>query len=240
MKKIITLLLLCTLTGAKTTVANAAEYNLWVFGTQVTDANKNDILGNRLVRYDPEQKQLTIAGSISSSGVFINNYINGLVIYVASDATISCNNNVIQLYGHTTITGPGKLALVSTISGAVDICCYGYNLTIKDANVSVSAPSKKCITGGSSGKTQLIVDNAKLVTNGNIYNCLGGITLKNAALDMSEGNCIGKSAIEDKNGFNAVDILIVPYKPSNAARADVNGDGTVDSADIVGVIKEMK
>ena len=240
MKKFMILALLCTLMGAWSTSAQAKDYGLWIYGTLVTDANKNDILGNRLVRYDSESNRLTIAGSMSGKDVFILSYIS-MEIYVTQDVTIKATNDVIALYyGNTTITGPGKLTLTTSSSTGQGIFSYSNTLTIKDANVSVFVPSKKCIVGSNNGKEKLIIDNSKLAVTGNVYNYLGGITLKDCVMDTSYGNRIAESAIEDKNGFKADDILILPHKLTNAQRADVNSDGSVDSADIVAVIREMK
>ena len=89
------------------------EYMVWVCGSYVTRENMNDILGNGAASYDPEANVLTIKGNMSYDVGVIINSIENLTIYVAKDAELSCNsnNNVIEIYKDTTITGPGLLKL---------------------------------------------------------------------------------------------------------------------------------
>ena len=64
MKKFVIFTIVCTLMGAWTT-AQAANYDLWVGGTQVTDANKGDVLGDGKVSYDPATLTLTLSNGAS-------------------------------------------------------------------------------------------------------------------------------------------------------------------------------
>ena len=116
-------------------------YNLKVAGTQVTDKNAADILGNGAFAYDADANKLIIKKSYSySSDNLIYNQIEGLTVYTEKDVELRSNNTVIRTYGDTTITGPGYLKLVA--SGGVDngigiLVCAGKDLTIELAQVDV-------------------------------------------------------------------------------------------------------
>lgn len=66
------------------------SYNLWLAGTQVTDANCYDVLGGGEASYDPTSNTLTLYDDISTTTVSaIRNAIPGLNIDVPSDVTLS-------------------------------------------------------------------------------------------------------------------------------------------------------
>ena len=101
------------------------KYALWVGGKQVNDANKDDVLGNRIVSYDPETKTLslkngtTITGKGSATnaetgyGAGIYSEIDGLTIDVEKGGVevIGADDcHGIYLRGKTTIKGEGSLS----------------------------------------------------------------------------------------------------------------------------------
>ena len=180
MKKIIISLLLYTLLGAWNTTVQAKEYNLWIFGKQVTDDNRKDIKNDGSCSYDPILNQLTINKKMSGgTSPFITNSIDDLEIYVAEDAKITCRGNMMELNRNTTITGPGKLTLTTNITAQYGINCFGSILTIKNANLALSVPSQNAIIGSTSEKGQLIIDRSNLEVSGKISGFMGGITLTN-------------------------------------------------------------
>ena len=180
MKKIIISLLLYTLLGAWNTTVQAKEYNLWIFGKQVTDDNRKDIKNDGSCSYDPILNQLTINKKMSGgTSPFITNSIDDLEVYVAEDAKITCRGNMMELNRNTTITGPGKLTLTTNISAQYGINCFGSILTIKNANLALSVPSQNAIIGSTSEKGQLIIDRSNLEVSGKISGFMGGITLTN-------------------------------------------------------------
>ena len=84
MKKLFTLLLMLAAL-LSSTQAWAENYNLYVAGVQVTDANKNNITGSGIsgtVRYDSANKHLIINGGTTISGTrcAIQSSIDGLLI----------------------------------------------------------------------------------------------------------------------------------------------------------------
>ena len=180
MKKIIISLLLYTLLGAWNTTVQAKEYDLWIFGKQVTDDNRKDIKNDGSCSYDPVLNQLTINKKMSGgTSPFITNSIDGLEVYVAEDAKITCRGNMMELNRNTTITGPGKLTLTTNITAQYGINCFGSILTIKNANLALSVPSQNAIIGSTSEKGQLIIDRSNLEVSGKISGFMGGITLTN-------------------------------------------------------------
>ena len=180
MKKIIISLLLYTLLGAWNTTVQAKEYNLWIFGKQVTDDNRKDIKNDGSCSYDPVLNQLTINKKMSGgTSPFITNSIDDLEVYVAEDAKITCRGNMMELNRNTTITGPGKLTLTTNISAQYGINSFGSILTIKNANLALSVPSQNAIIGSTSEKGQLIIDRSNLEVSGKISGFMGGITLTN-------------------------------------------------------------
>ena len=77
--------------------ASAAEYDLWLKGVQVTDDNKDDVLGDGVFQYNNEEKKLCVNGEctsgtahnayeIESPGLtIIKSDIDGLTIEVLGD-----------------------------------------------------------------------------------------------------------------------------------------------------------
>ena len=205
MKKIIISLLLYTLLGAWNTTVQAKEYDLWIFGKQVTDDNRKDIKKDGSCSYDPILNQLTISKKMSGgTSPFIINSIDGLEVYVAEDAKITCRGNMMELNRNTTITGPGKLTLTTNITAQYGINCFGSILTIKNANLALSVPSQNAIIGSTSEKGQLIIDRSNLEVSGKISGFMGGITLTNCEVvepagvryDSSTGSLVDLSGNE--------------------------------------------
>lgn len=96
MKKIFTLLVLMLTAMA----VNAADYNIWVKGIQVTDANKNDVLGDGKVMYDSANKYLEFIGAnITASSTGTTKQARACV-YVSQEVTVLIQGNV-------TMTGSG-------------------------------------------------------------------------------------------------------------------------------------
>ena len=91
-------------------------YNLIVAGTQVTPANRDDILGNGIFAYTPASKTLSVKGSYthnSSNSSVIQTGIEGLTVNVTKNATLSCSQNFVfyQNGGSSTFKGNGSLKM---------------------------------------------------------------------------------------------------------------------------------
>lgn len=145
-KRLTTLVMLLV---AMASGAKADTYKLWVGETQVTDANKGDILGDGTMTYDPATNTMTLDGtSITSHGnedYAICNYaesgpvpgnieVNKLIIEVKSDSQLSTDDQCLYFRAaDITITGPGKLTLKSQYRDA--ICVVVSSLTFSEANI---------------------------------------------------------------------------------------------------------
>ena len=94
--------------------AFAASYDLKVNNIQVTDSNKNNILGdsNQTVTYNPSTKMLTINGNFEASATWaIYSTVPNLTIYTATDAVITAASGGIRCKNGVTFGGPGQLTI---------------------------------------------------------------------------------------------------------------------------------
>ena len=120
--------------------------NLWIGGTEVTNHNCDDILGDGSAIYDEASKTLTLNGiNLDLNGTCIQNGtpwnsgagIDGLTIQVKGNCSLRSTEQALFVYdSHTTITGDGKLTLKSDNEAGVTLQFNSY-LTLLDANVEV-------------------------------------------------------------------------------------------------------
>ena len=241
------------------------KYNLWVGGEQVTDVNKDDVLGNGKVMYAPATKTLSLKSGASihgqgratdaatGYGAGIYSEIDGLTIDVAKGGVevIGADDcHGIYLRGKTTIKGEG------TISGKGYIGVFmGSNsadLTV-DGNVMLQAEGTTSLglggyVRGFAGKiyyyTTLTIKGTSRVFANGVLKSIGDwkdlVLEDNHAITSPTGAVwnADKHAVCDASGNPiAGEWVLITTKTANPA--DVNKDGTVDSADIVAVIKEM-
>ena len=126
------------------------RYRLWVGGTRVTSANKNDILGSGTASYDPATHTLTLNNANIVAGGYDDGISNGLAdlegmsdFKIVSKGTNSIDvmesdGSGMALYGNTTITGSrlGISAYNKGIFADKDV-----TLTFKDADIYIEAAS---------------------------------------------------------------------------------------------------
>ena len=112
-------------------------YGFKVGGKYVTRENKDDILGNGVFYYEPDENRLTVNGKYSCSDFVIENEnAADLTIYVARDSELkSSSNYAIFAHRDTKITGPGKL----TLKGYGGIALQDSNLLIDNARLQIEA-----------------------------------------------------------------------------------------------------
>ena len=96
--------------------ASAATYDLWVAGTQVTDNNRSDILGDGTVSYNSSSNMLTLNNAtINVADHCVKSYMNGLTIrFIGTNSLTATNkNNAVYSYteGVLTLTGTGSVTL---------------------------------------------------------------------------------------------------------------------------------
>lgn len=150
------------------------DLGLYVWHNLVTETNKNDILGDGNVSYDPDNKILTIVGDEGSSYL----YVYG--VYATDDLKIVTSNNV-KIYGSSehdeqgnyyAIYCPGKLEIESEGKLSLDACTYstqyiGKELSAihaKDVVISKGDITIKGSTYGVYASNSFTVDNTNKPT----------------------------------------------------------------------------
>ena len=96
--------------------ASAASYNLWIAGTQVTDNNRSDILGDGTVTYNSSTNMLTFNNAtINVADYCVKNYKDGLTIRFIGTNSLTATNKKVAIYsdteGELTLTGSGSVTL---------------------------------------------------------------------------------------------------------------------------------
>ena len=220
-----------------TLISHIVNYDLEVAGTQVTSVNKDDILGDGAVAYDPDETTLTLTGDIAYGGDYLiqNTGIDGLVISVPQNVTLSMPTNdsdseqsLIKIGDgsslSTTLTGAGRLTLVGN-DDASNRCSaiyvtYGSTLTVKDADLYV----KTCDTGllgYTSGET-LVMENSTVqistASDGAIRD-FNTITLRNCKVSVPTGGRVNNimHCVVDAQGMVAGDVTLVPAQTHNVS-----------------------
>ncbi len=218
MKTRITTLIVLLLTCVAS--VRAEDYDLWVGSTQVTSANKSDILGDGHFSLNTTYTtyKLYVKGDLTAATNCITSKISNLEIYISYDATLKCTSSykdAITINANTTITGPGKLTVVSNRDGIVvdrDI-----SLTIKNANMDITGAGKG-ITGSSPyyGTQNITINNSKLQissTLGAIYAFGGGIQINDCYIFNPLGATYSGKNVVDKDGNTAKNVTISNEEP---------------------------
>ena len=157
-------------------IVSPNPYNLWVAGTQVTAANANDVLEDGKVRYNAEEKILTLNNaSISTQGYKgIYSEIPNLKIELLGTNSVTSTGYAVQSFEQDfTIQGPGSL----TATGSAGIFATRCNLAIR-GGCTVNAVGNngywdiRAIEGAHS---TLTVDCSKLMTTGHTSSTMSAI-----------------------------------------------------------------
>ncbi len=130
----------------------ATEYPVWVGGTQVTDANKDDILGDGKVSYTPGEGSgtLTITGTPAITGLVEGTliYADGidLTINAASGLTLNSTGSGVYVNGDVTINGDASINTTGisincrgdvTITGSLTATAGGTYTVFSNGNISI-------------------------------------------------------------------------------------------------------
>lgn len=129
-------------------------YDVYVNGTQVTENNKDDILGDgsKKVRYDPDSNTLTLNGAtINANDRGIETQNSDLNLVLTGDNTVtSTNSTTIMISGKLTISGGGSL----TANNVYGMAIVANELSVSDSTVSCKSTNDYAIeTRGDSGIT---------------------------------------------------------------------------------------
>ena len=224
------------------TVKTPSSYALNIAGTQVTDANAPDILGNGVFSYDKSSNTLFVDGDYTyDDQKAVESFIDGLTINAKSDSVITGKGFVFFLRADTKITGSGKLTVrASSQAGNAIQMWDGAKLTIENANLEASG--RQAIQGTDGTESLKIVSsnvNAKATGSGvgAVYVFKGGITLEGCSIAKPSGGSVGEDSygyqVVDSSGNRAAEVRIVKeyklyigYKRvTDDNAADVLGDG---------------
>ncbi len=131
--------------AAHAVITGPVCYGLRVDGTEVTDANMNDVLDNGVFTFEPATNTLTIHDNYYGKDDFtaiIDNYgCNGLVITTEGDVELASMNTTLSLSKDTTFTGgPLKVAAGEAyrLKQAV-VVTDGAAVTLQDADLSLAS-----------------------------------------------------------------------------------------------------
>ena len=200
------------------------NYDVWVGGTQVTSANKDDVLGNGKVTYTPA----STSGEETTPQKLT---LNGAVIESGSEKGIKASDDlVIDLKGENQITGTNNLIYLET-SGS------GKNLTITSTSEnkgtltldSVSVNSTVYADGGITINGYATVS----ATNGGnaqvLHSPSGNITITgNAKVTAKNTRTLSGQTSASKEDAHSVALLTGSY-PENAS-STITGTITVSES----------
>ena len=208
-------------------------YELYICDKQVTTLNCDDILGDGVVSYDPEKNVLTISGTIrmrTDDGNFIYNKIEGLtinidgpsaMIYTDDEYDSDCINSTEAI----TIQGNNNQLIV-------DHRIYSYNgLIIKDCNL---------VTKGITSYEYLVIRNSDVMSSDDITTMGWDITFENCYIAWPEGATIRYGNIRDGDDYAKNIVIHRGSGGSSSNKYDVNGDGSIDTQDVLNIYDEMQ
>ncbi|MBR4555440.1 MAG: hypothetical protein IKO27_07590 [Ruminococcus sp.] len=168
---------------------NSTIYPLEISGVKVTEGNKDDILGDGEVSYDPESNTLTLnkdilctADNTVGATPCIVNRIPGLTVKGGSGdkkRLLFRANFGAAIYSEKDITLTGNIVVM----GGAAIVMQNSTLTVKDADILAGGSGNTIIGGmtGSSNTSKLVIDNsvfdAYSEEEAAVVNFGGGITL---------------------------------------------------------------
>lgn len=182
------------------------EYDLWIDGTAVTEANAEDVLNNGVFSYDAETNTLILSGNYTAASTWalIQNMIPDLTISVSEKTVLNARFAGILSTQSLTVTGPGKL----TVKSESDCAIYATNgATLKLEAVNVNASGMWGIAGSNYGE-KLEIEGSTVYANGSsgaICDFDGGIDLIGCEIFEPAGGKVKDGAIVDGSG-------VLPYE----------------------------
>ena len=194
-----------------------APYDLWIDGTRVDRMNAENPTGDGAFSYDPDTQTLGIKGSHESSyadGAMIASRIPDLTIVVDGENAewkLTSPGTCLELHGHTTIEGEGKLRLIPESGAGIEVC-DGKRLTVSNKLLNVSGETGALLGSGGAlyiEKTLYAGSDAGAVTG------FGSIWWDdvNSELTWPEGGYVKDGAIVNAEGKAAPTVNIVWSRP---------------------------
>ena len=204
----------------KAEIGRAVPYPLWVGGTQVSDANAADVLGDGAVSYDRASHTLTFHNNPTFAGTY-----GGMLIAAEENLTI--------------VAPQGGLRLTGADAAFGAVALNGASLEIRgdvEANVSstaIRAEGSVRLTGsltGTCGGSGLVAENGSVSVGGDVGLTVQGEALIKAAAGLSvDGSATGTNTSETGYGLWAGgDLTVGGDVRISAARAGLEMQGSVN------------
>ncbi len=196
--------------------SNLKLYDLWIDGIRADNAHEGDILGDGTFSYDPDTQTLSIRKDYTQSwtGNLIRSGIEGLIVDVPEDVTISAEGTVFRLEKRARFRGEGLLTVRSSNGDGIKVT-DGASLNLIEALLDVEAAGTA--VSGSDGGERLWLEALHLNAKGGtkaVSGFSGGITLYPSDSTLiktpSGGKVIGGSIVKyDGSAAPEVEITTV-------------------------------
>ena len=229
------------------------KYGIIIGETDVTEDNAADIFDDGQFSYDPQTKTLTVnnANLVNNGALgpgISNREVDGLIVNLVGDNFITGRNFAFITSKRATITGSGSLKLTATEGNGIHLGDGCDLLTIDGPTIEVTGNDAGLFDNSGGATLWLKGRDTKLILNTSTNAIFPTIYfLKDLKLD--DGLGISKPA----GGYFSPEMRTVTVDGTSAYRgdivinameeqpdpADVNGDGSIDVADISMVIDIM-
>ena len=220
--------------------ATTESYGLSVAGVPVTDANKDDILGDGAFSFSPLVNELFIYKDYNYAGdKLIDNWGGDLIIYTtAFDPTLSASGVVINSSKDVKLMGPGMLTLHSDYSSCVHAEAK-VKITLSKARITVGGKYGFTGTNGPTNE-KIVFDRSFLdgmTDEGSVYGFRGGVTITGCDLLAPTHAAVREGSIVAGNGTSPAswvtiaieyDLWIAGFRVNNGNAPDVTGDGVFE------------
>ena len=220
--------------------ATTESYGISIAGVLVTDANKDDVLGDGAFSFSPDNNELFIYKSYNYNGdKLIDNWGGNLIIYTtAFDPTLSASGVVVNSSKDVKLMGPGMLTLHSDYSSCVH-AEDKVKITLSEARITVGG--KYGFTGTNGPTNEKIVFDRSfldgLTDEGSVYGFRGGVTITGCDLLAPTHAAVREGSIVAGNGTSPAswvtiaieyDLWIAGFRVNNGNAPDVTGDGVFE------------
>lgn len=215
---LVALMLLACLLPA--TALAEGEYDLWVNGTQVTQQNAGNVLGNGTVAYNAATNTLTLNNAVINTA-YTNDFYYTCGIYAKGNINIQLegNNSItisggmfpagIHAEGVLTIGGSGSLQ-VSASGASVETRAISTGYTAGEAGVVINGGTVTVNASGAGATYAVYVDGSYGTTPPNRYFQINGGTVELNATSTAAYSCRATSTKPDLSryeGYSATAIL---------------------------------
>ena len=225
------------LVAGTTVEVGPKTYDLTVGGVQVTSANCGDILGDGTVTYDPVGNKLTLNNAtINSATQCIRSKIAGLHIILQGTNTMSSQQYTYGIWleesDGVVIEGDGTLIMNALSIGYFTKSSSVVSTTIKDCTIRMPNPNSGMIQN-EDYDVGLTIDNANIYIGNGYIQTIPSLVLRNCKVTKPAGGYSdGIEIVAPGSTSMWWGELEIVATGSQGVPGDVDGDGSVTSADI--------